>query len=93
MEKPDGAWPARVTSTASDSRMLSPKVSNPAWRSVLPVSTTSATTSATPSWMLVSTAPSRRMTVASMPRSSRKLWTTPTYEVAIRMPASSLRSE
>ena len=33
----------------------------PAWRSVLPVSTTSAITSATPSWMLVSTAPSRRI--------------------------------
>ena len=49
-------------------------------------------TSATPSWMLVSTAPSRRTTSASMPRSSRNARTTPTYDVAIRLPASSARS-
>ena len=39
--------------------------------------------------MLVSTAPSSRVTVASMPRSSRKARTTPTYDVAIRWPARS----
>ena len=64
---PAGVSPPRVTSTASDSRITSPKVARPAALSVLPVSTTSAITSATPSWMLVSTAPSSRVTVASMP--------------------------
>ena len=59
--------PPRVISTAADSRMISPKVARPAARRVVPVSTTSAITSATPSWMLVSTAPSRRVTEASMP--------------------------
>ena len=49
--RPAGPAPARVTSTASDSRITSPKISSPAWRSVLPVSTTSAITSATPSWI------------------------------------------
>ena len=56
--------PGAGTSTASDSqdrrRRRSP---GPACRSVLPVSTTSAITSATPSWIAVSTAPSRRITL------------------------------
>ena len=57
--------PRRVMRTAEDSRIGSPKISRPAWRSVLPVSTTSAMASATPSWMLVSTAPSRRTTLGA----------------------------
>ena len=69
---------------------LAERSSSPACRSVLPVSTTSAITSATPSWMLVSTAPSSRVTVASMPRSSRNRRTTPAYDVAIRLPARSV---
>ena len=77
-----------MISTASDSRIGSPNVSSPALDSVLPVSTTSATASATPSWMLLSTAPSRRFTVASIPRSARYPATIPTYDVAMRAPWS-----
>ena len=88
--RPAARPPARVISTASDSRIGSPKTSSPALRSVLPVSTTSAITSATPSCTLVSTAPSSRVTVASTPCSSRCRRTTPAYDVAIRLPARSL---
>ena len=63
-----GPSPPRVISTASDSRIdLAEDLQARPARSVLPVSTTSAITSATPSWTLVSTAPSSRITVASMP--------------------------
>jgi hypothetical protein len=43
--------------------------------------------------MLVSTAPSSLVTVASIPCSSRNERTTPTYDVAMRVPASWVRSE
>jgi hypothetical protein len=59
-----GSVSARRTSTASDSRIGSPTISRPAWRSVVPVDTTSAITSATPRRTAVSTAPSRGITSA-----------------------------
>ena len=72
--------------------MTSPTTSSPAWRSVLPVSTTSAIASATPSRTADSTAPSSRITVASTPCCSRWRRTTPGYDVAIRSPARSVAS-
>ncbi|CAM5483797.1 hypothetical protein STANM309S_04759 [Streptomyces tanashiensis] len=63
--------------------------SRPALRRLVPVSTTSAMTWATPSWIAVSTAPSRWTTEASMPWSARCLATMPSYEVAIVMPPKS----
>ena len=56
---------------ASDSRIGSPNSSSPAWRRVVPVSTTSAITSATPSRMAVSTAPSSEISRVITPRSFR----------------------
>jgi hypothetical protein len=75
--------------TASDFMIGSPKTSRPALRSEVPVSTTSAMTSATPSSMAVSTAPSRWTTEASTPLSARYLATMPSYEVATVLPARS----
>ena len=60
----DGSVSIRVNSAASDRRMTSPKATRPCWRSERPESTTSAMASATPSWMEISTAPSRRITSA-----------------------------
>ena len=84
------ATPTRRTSTASERRIGSPITTRPAWRSVVPVSTTSAMTSATPSWMEVSTAPSSRITSALTPCSARCLATSPGKEVATRRPAEVL---
>ena len=56
---------------------------------VRPEPTTSAMASATPSWMEISTAPSRRMISASIPRSARSRRTRFGYEVAMRFPARS----
>jgi len=63
----DAVTPARCTSTASDTQIGSPKATRLCWRSVRPEPTTSATASATPSWIEISTAPSSRMTSASTP--------------------------
>ncbi len=76
-------------STAVDSSSGLPTASRPAWRRVAPVDTTSAITSATPSRIAFSTAPSRRITEALIPKSSRWRWTTPGYAVAMRRPARS----
>ena len=84
----DGA-PVRRTSTASDSRIGSPTISRPACRSVVPVETTSAITSATPSRTAVSTAPSSRTTSASTPCSAKCFASSPPYDVATRLPAKS----
>ena len=65
--------PSRRISTASLRRISSPKTSSPCWRSVVPVSTTSAMTSATPRVIAVSTAPSRRTTSALTPWSGEVL--------------------
>ena len=61
---------------------------SPAARSVVPVSTTSQTASATPSRQAVSTAPSSLTTPALIPCSSRKRCSSTGYAVAIRLPAS-----
>ncbi|SKV08368.1 Uncharacterised protein [Mycobacteroides abscessus subsp. abscessus] len=51
--------------------------------------TISAITSATPSWMEISTAPSSRMTSASIPLAARSFRTKLGYAVAIFFPAMS----
>ena len=76
-------------STASDSHSGSPKATRSCWRRVRPEPTTSAIASATPSCTEISTAPSSRMTVASMPCAARSFRTRFGYAVAIRLPARS----
>jgi ATP phosphoribosyltransferase len=60
-----------------DLRMTGPKISRPCRRSVVPVSTTSATASATPSRTADSTAPSSRMRSTVTPSRRRKSPTSP----------------
>ena len=68
---------SRPIRTASLRRIGSPKTSRPWLRSVVPVSTTSAMTSATPRVIAVSTAPSRRTTSPLTPCSVRCAETSP----------------
>ncbi len=76
-------------STASESHSESPNGTRSCNPSVRPDPTTSAMASATPSWTEISTAPSSRMTVASIPRAARSFRTRLGNAVAIRFRARS----
>ena len=82
--------PLRAITIASLVKIGSPNIFRPAWRSVLPVLTTSAIRSATPRRTLLSTAPSRRTTSADIFSEFRYAPTKPGYAVATRFPEISL---
>ena len=76
----------RLIKIASEIKIGSPNIAKPACFKVLPVLTTSAIRSATPKRTLLSTAPSKRTTLAEIFKSARCFSTNPGYAVATLLP-------